>query len=186
MLGAQFELLGRAWGAEELTYAPPRAWRARAAPTGVNAWRGRVLAGEVHDDNATRWAASPATLGSSAPHAASARSRAWLLRSVRRQDPAPAVPPALLHRFFDAHRGAPGSSRALGWDTMLPTSSCGPAMAPTAVGHTGFTGTSLWVDWERDAYFVLLSNRTFAGATSESIREVRRAFHTAAIAALFG
>src|SRR3712207_7366834 len=48
---------------------------------------------------------------------------------------------------------------ALGWDTMRPTSSCGAHFSPTAVGHTGFTGTSLWIDRERDRYVVLLTNR---------------------------
>ena len=52
----------------------------------------------------------------------------------------------------------PGSSRALGWDTMRPTSSCGRFLSPSSVGHVGFTGTSVWIDPERDRY-VLLTNR---------------------------
>src|SRR5207342_782196 len=62
-------------------------------------------------------------------------------------------------RVFAARSGVPGSSRALGWDTMMPTSSCGTRMSRTAIGHTGFTGTSLWIDPVRDRYFVLLANR---------------------------
>ena len=73
----------------------------------------------------------------------------------------------------------PGSSRALGWDTMLPSSSCGTRMSPAAVGHVGFTGTSLWIDPIRDRYFVLLTNRACQGGTLEEIRTVRRAFHNA-------
>jgi CubicO group peptidase (beta-lactamase class C family) len=65
-------------------------------------------------------------------------------------------------REFMQRTEIPGSSRALGWDTMLPTSSCGRLMSASAIGHTGFTGTSLWVDWERDVYIVLLTNRKFA------------------------
>ena len=53
----------------------------------------------------------------------------------------------------------PGSSRALGWDTMLPTSSCGTRLSPRAIGHTGFTGTSLWIDPAQDLYVVFLTNR---------------------------
>jgi CubicO group peptidase (beta-lactamase class C family) len=71
----------------------------------------------------------------------------------------------------------PGSSRALGWDTMLPTSSCGTRMSAKAFGHVGFTGTSLWIDPARDRYFVLLTNRACGGGTLEQMREVRRAFH---------
>jgi CubicO group peptidase (beta-lactamase class C family) len=71
----------------------------------------------------------------------------------------------------------PGSSRALGWDTMLTTSSCGTWMSPAAFGHVGFTGTSLWIDPLRDRYFVLLTNRACGGGTLEQMRAVRRAFH---------
>ena len=73
----------------------------------------------------------------------------------------------------------PGSSRALGWDTMLPTSSCGTRMSPQAFGHVGFTGTSLWIDPVRDRYFVLLTNRVLGGGTLDEMRTVRRAFHDA-------
>jgi CubicO group peptidase (beta-lactamase class C family) len=71
----------------------------------------------------------------------------------------------------------PGSSRALGWDTMLPTSSCGTRLSPAAFGHVGFTGTSLWIDPALDRYFVLLTNRACGGGTLDQMREVRRTFH---------
>ena len=72
----------------------------------------------------------------------------------------------------------PGSSRALGWDTMLPTSSCGTLLSAAAFGHVGFTGTSLWIDPMLDRYFVLLTNRVFgSGGTPDEMRAVRRAFH---------
>ena len=54
---------------------------------------------------------------------------------------------------------------------MKPTSSCGRFMSPTAIGHTGFTGTSLWIDDARDAYVVLLTNRVATGATADAIRD---------------
>src|SRR5258708_4596501 len=80
---------------------------------------------------------------------------------------------------FTTKSTVPGSSRALGWDTMLPTSSCGERMSPRAFGHVGFTGTSLWLDPGRDRYFVLLTNRVCGGGTLEEMRTVRRAFHDA-------
>ncbi len=73
----------------------------------------------------------------------------------------------------------PGSSRALGWDTMLPTSSCGTRLSPRAVGHTGFTGTSLWIDPERDLYVVLLTNRVHPARDNNRIQPIRRALHDA-------
>jgi serine-type D-Ala-D-Ala carboxypeptidase len=62
---------------------------------------------------------------------------------------------------------------------MLPTSSCGTRMSRAAFGHVGFTGTSLWIDPERDRYFVLLTNRAGGGGTLDQMRTVRRAFHDA-------
>jgi CubicO group peptidase (beta-lactamase class C family) len=52
-------------------------------------------------------------------------------------------------------------------------------MSPSAFGHVGFTGTSLWIDPDRDRYFVLLSNRACGGGTVDEMRTVRRAFHDA-------
>jgi CubicO group peptidase (beta-lactamase class C family) len=57
-------------------------------------------------------------------------------------------------------------------------------MSPTSIGHTGFTGTSLWIDWERDAYAVLLTNRVHPTADNDGILRVRPAFHDAVVGAL--
>jgi CubicO group peptidase (beta-lactamase class C family) len=84
---------------------------------------------------------------------------------------------------FIRRSAVPGSSRALGWDTMLPTSSCGTRMSPSAIGHTGFTGTSLWIDWERDLYVVLLTNRVHPTRQNNAIRGVRPRVHDAIVPA---
>ncbi len=163
---------------EPLAYNPPRTWRPRTAPTEHDEWRGRTLQGEVHDENA--WA-----LGGAAGHAglfgtagavgAFAQS---LLRTIAGERVV-AAPDTF--REFIRHAGIPGSSRALGWDTMLPSSSCGSRMSPTAIGHTGFTGTSLWIDWERDFYVVLLTNRVHPTRENDRLRKIRPAFHDAVI-----
>ena len=84
-----------------------------------------------------------------------------------------------MRTFVSRRPDVPGSSRALGWDTMLPTSSCGTLMSPRAFGHTGFTGTSLWIDPDADVYVVLLTNRVHPDASNDAIQEVRRAVHDA-------
>ena len=138
-LDRQFRELAEArrWG--DLRFRPPADWRGRIAPTEFDAWRGRLVRGVVHDENA--WA-----LGGVAGHAGLFGS----VKAVGRLRPAtscaagaattrwsrPPPSPASL-----AKSPVPGSSRALGWDTMLPTSSCGTRMSPLAFGHTGFTGT---------------------------------------------
>ncbi|OFW18673.1 MAG: hypothetical protein A3G21_25715 [Acidobacteria bacterium RIFCSPLOWO2_12_FULL_66_21] len=181
LLAAQFHRLASFLTPEPLAFKPPREWRGRTAPTEIDRWRGRLLAGEVHDENA--WAlggaAGHAGLFGTAP-AVGAFARA-ILHTIRGD--AVLAQPSTLREFM--RRGTvPGSSRALGWDTMLPTSSCGTRMSPTAIGHTGFTGTSLWIDGERDLYIVLLTNRVYPTRDNERIRPIRPRFHDAVIAAL--
>jgi CubicO group peptidase (beta-lactamase class C family) len=69
---------------------------------------------------------------------------------------------------------------------MLPTSSSGTLMSPTAIGHTGFTGTSLWIDWERDVYVVLLTNRVHPSRDNQAIRQIRPRFHDAVLQSFMG
>jgi CubicO group peptidase (beta-lactamase class C family) len=164
--------------AEEIQFNPPQLWHRRIAPTQVDPWRGRLLVGEVDDENA-------AALGGIAGHAG-------LFGT------APAVGACARHllQVLDGRTGAfkcdtldefvtkrvdiPGSSRALGWDTMLLTSSCGTRMSARAFGHTGSTGTSLWIDPDNDVYVVLLTNRVHPARGSEAaIQQVRRAVHDA-------
>jgi CubicO group peptidase (beta-lactamase class C family) len=66
---------------------------------------------------------------------------------------------------------------------MLPTSSCGTLMSPRAFGHTGFTGTSLWIDPDQEIYVVLLTNRVHPTRANTTIQQVRRAFHDAVMRA---
>lgn len=180
-LDTQFEQIGdrEEWG--ELFFRPPGEARARAAPTEVDALRGRLLVGEVHDENA--W-----VLGGVAGHAGlfgTAPAVGRFARTVLRQyrDGAPLACSSTFERFI-RRSTVRESSRALGWDTMLPTSSCGRRMSGAAIGHTGFTGTSLWIDPKADVYAVLLTNRVHLSRDNDAIIRVRPAFHDAVIAAL--
>jgi CubicO group peptidase (beta-lactamase class C family) len=67
---------------------------------------------------------------------------------------------------------------------MLPTSSCGRRLSPSAIGHTGFTGTSLWIDWEKDLYIVLLTNRVHPIRDNDGLKRIRPAFHDAVVAGM--
>lgn len=168
---------------EPLAFRPPASWRARTAPTERDSWRGRLLVGEVHDENC--WA-----LGGAAGHAglfgsvvAVGRFAQRVLQTLKAGD-RPGIVNVNTLRQFLTKSDVPGSSRALGWDTMRPTSSCGTRMSPHAVGHTGFTGTSLWIDPARDVYIVLLTNRVHPTRTNEAIRTIRPALHNAIIESL--
>jgi CubicO group peptidase (beta-lactamase class C family) len=165
-----------------LMFGVPSSLLPRTAPTRPlrdDPRRGRLLIGVVHDYYA-------AALGGIAGHAGlfgSAPAVGTFARTVLRgargdtSMPSPFTPPLAARAVRKS--AVPGSSRALGWDTMLPTSSCGGAMSPAAFGHVGFTGTSLWIDPRRDRYFVLLTNRVCDGGTSDAMQTVRRAFHDA-------
>ena len=154
----------------ELGYRPGPEWLDRIAPV-ENTPAGEVRCGEVHDENA-------AALGGVASHAglfgtatAVGACARWWMRS-------PALP------LFATKSSVPHSSRGLGWDTTLPTSSCGTRMSPRAVGHTGFTGTSLWIDPAKDLYVVILANRVHPTRDGEGIQDVRRALHDAIVTGL--
>ena len=114
--------------------------------------RGRSLSGEVHDNYA-------AALGGVAGHAGLFGSGAALgafarvvLRAARGDARLPDRCRRRSDRASSRSAAVPGSSRALGWDTMLPTSSCGTRMSAAAFGHVGFTGTSLWIDPARSLF----------------------------------
>ena len=152
-----------------------RPWTAPTEPMNEDPRHGRRLVGEVHDNYA-------AALGGVAGHAGySATRRRRRFRAARAARPRAATrrPPPFSPSSSFTRSAVPGSSRALGWDTMLPTSSCGERMSASAFGHVGFTGTSLWLDPDRDRYFVLLTNRVGGGGTLDDMRAVRRAFHDA-------
>ena len=152
----------------ELRYRPGQDWFNRIAPT-ENTPDGDTRRGDVHDENAAALggvAAHAGLFGTAAAVGASAR---WWMKS-----------PSLA--LFAAKTTVPDSSRALGWDTMLPTSSCGSRMSASAIGHTGFTGTSLWIDPAIDLYVVILTNRVHPTRDGDGIQDVRRALHDAIIA----
>jgi CubicO group peptidase (beta-lactamase class C family) len=156
----------------ELRFNPAAGWRARMAPTEDTAG-GEERRGDVHDENTEALggvAAHAGLFGTAAAVGACAR---WWLRS-----------PALT--LFAKKSAVPGSSRALAWDTMLPTSSCGTCFSAGAIGHTGFTGTSLWIDPAKDLYVAMLSNRVHPTRHNEGIQDVRRALHDAVVTALAG
>jgi CubicO group peptidase (beta-lactamase class C family) len=149
-----------------------------AAPTELDLWRGRLLQGEVHDENT--WA-----LGGAAGHAGlfgTAAAVGEFARAVLRGllGGASFAASETLQRFARKST-VPGSSRALAWDTMLTTSSCGTRMSPRAIGHTGFTGTSLWIDPAQNLYVVLLTNRVHPTRDNNQIQAFRRRLHDAIV-----
>jgi CubicO group peptidase (beta-lactamase class C family) len=155
-------------GMTSTRFLPPEEWRLRIAPTeNDTAFRHRVLRGEVHDENAGRLGgvSGHAGLFSSGPDLA--RFAQWLLGSWGRDSLG-------VRRFTTRQELPPGSSRALGWDTPSGVSSAGTKLSGQAFGHTGFTGTSIWIDPSRDLFIILLTNRVNPTRSNTRILQVRR------------
>ena len=166
-------------------FLPPASWREHIAPTeNDTVFRHRLLRGEVHDENAGR-------LGGVSGHAGLFSSAGdlstfamWLLKSRRTPEDAEGrratsgdsgrLPASVVRQFTTRQNIPPGSSRALGWDTPSENSSAGTKMGPNAYGHTGFTGTSIWFDPDRDLFIILLTNRVNPTRANTKILQVRR------------
>lgn len=191
------ESVFRPLGMRETWFDPPRSLHRRTAPTEVDTvYRHRHVHGEVHDENAhaLEGVAGHAGLFSSARDLA--KFGAWILAAAREGRDLPVtarLPPGPAARSFSARldspspevvarftaRAAPASSRALGWDTPSGRSSAGDYFGEGAFGHTGFTGTSFWVDPELDLFVVLLTNRVNPTRDNRKHIALRHAVHDA-------
>ncbi|MFZ3331402.1 MAG: glycoside hydrolase family 3 N-terminal domain-containing protein [Candidatus Acidiferrales bacterium] len=171
-------------GMNDSLYSPPVSLRPRIAPTEYDAdFRKRLLRGEVHDENA--WAmggiSGNAGLFSTAGDVA-AFAQMLLNGGIYAHHRLLARPTI---QQFTQRQTVGDSARTLGWDVPTPpNSSAGHYFSSTSFGHTGFTGTSLWIDPERRLFVVLLTNRVNPTRANEQIRQVRPAVHDAIIQAL--
>jgi CubicO group peptidase (beta-lactamase class C family) len=175
-------LLGQMSVVDPLQFGVPSQWLSRVAPSSKDPWRGRLLVGEVDDANAAAldgYAGHAGLFGTASAVGSCARHLLQVLGGRTG-----AFTRQTVTTFIERRADVPGSSRALGWDTMLPTSSCGTRLSARAFGHTGFTGTSLWIDPEREVYVALLTNRVFPDRQDRGIQPVRRAVHDAVVAAM--
>ncbi|MEW6512154.1 MAG: glycoside hydrolase family 3 N-terminal domain-containing protein [Bacteroidota bacterium] len=165
------------------TFLPdPSLWE-RIAPTEVDTlWRRRLIQGTVHDENA-------AFLGGVSGHAglfSTASELAVFMQMLlnrgvyggRRY-----ISEGTVYEFIG--RRDPGQERWLGWDLRSPEgSSAGTLFSRSSFGHTGFTGTSLWADPERNLAVVFLTNRVYPTRANSRLFRVRPALHDAVIRAL--
>ena len=152
-------------------YLPGADRRDRIAPTEMDPWRGRMLRGEVQDENAALMDGVSGHAGLFGSAEDLLTFAEWMIErwndgttergkgSARSDSLVPSFPRSLVHEFTRCQNLVAGSSRALGWDTPSPGGSAGSQLSPRSFGHTGFTGTSLWIDPERRLAIILLSNR---------------------------
>ena len=170
-------------GLSQTMFSPPKNLRNRIAPTENDKdYREKQLQGEVDDANAS-------AMGDVAGHAGlfstagdiSVFAQMMLNGGIYAHH-------RLLAREsiaqFTARVTIGDSARALGWDVPVEPSSTGKYFSPASYGHNGFTGTSLWIDPEKDLFVILLTNRVYPSAENIKIREIRPRLHDAIIEGL--
>ena len=166
-------------GMKDTRFNPPQELWNRIAPTEQdNEFRKRLIRGEVHDENG--WvmggvAGHAGLFGTAGDLAAFCR----MLLAGGRVNETQILKRETIAEFTRAWPAAEGSVRGLGWDKPSEPSSCGRHLSAASYGHLGFTGTSLWMDPEKDLFVILLTNRVHPSRTNEAIRRVRPAVHDA-------
>ena len=160
-------------GMHDTYFNPHWTLRDRIAPTALDPPRGYPLRGEVHDENAF-------ALGGIAGHAglfSTATDLALFAQMMLNSGELNGVRIVSDSTVALFTRNTPSrGSRALGWDTCAHDGSCGKYLSERAYGHTGFTGTSMWIDPDRDLFVILLTNRVHAARArrpSKVIADVR-------------
>jgi beta-N-acetylhexosaminidase len=164
-------------------FNPPKSLLSRIAPTeNDTVFRKRLVQGEVHDENAF-------AMGGVAGHAGLFTTASDLAAFCQ----------MLLnggiyghHRLlaratvsqFTAAQAIAGNTRTLGWMTPTPNSSSGRYFSAQTFGHLGFTGTSIWIDPDRQLFVILLTNRVYPTRDNDKIASVRPAVHDAVIESL--
>lgn len=169
-------------GMNDTFYRPADSVRYRVAPTEVTPPRGYPLQGEVHDENAY-------ALGGIAGHAglfstaADLSIFAQMMLNGGSYDGVSIISDSTVSLFTRRTAG----HRALGWDTAEGDYGSGSYLTERAYGHTGFTGTSIWIDPDREMFVILLTNRVHAAKASHPgkvIADVRADLSDAAVLAV--
>ncbi|GHU89424.1 esterase [Spirochaetia bacterium] len=168
-------------GMNDTCYTPPASLLERIAPTEDDPWRGKMLRGQVHDENATVMGGVSGNAGLFSTAADMARLAAAVLASLEDERDENFLRRITAELMIRNHTAGKGENRGLGWMIAGPSRAAGDLMSPRSFGHTGFTGTSLWIDPENHLYAVLLSNRVHPSRDNGGIFRTRKIFHNLAV-----
>jgi CubicO group peptidase (beta-lactamase class C family) len=162
-------------------FRPPRAELSRIVCTEKDDWRRRLLVGEVHDENC--WA-----MGGVAGHAGlfgtveDVARLAEMYRNAGATETTRVLSRPTAQEATREQAVGIDERRGLGWALKASDHhSCGTRLSASSFGHTGYTGTSVWVDPERELTIVLLTNRVLFSCEPEPIRSLRAAVHDAVV-----
>jgi CubicO group peptidase (beta-lactamase class C family) len=169
-------------GMTDTRFNPDSSLKWRIAPTEYDPYRQRLIWGTVHDENS-------AALGGVAGHAGLFSSARDLSRFAQMYlnfgtlDGKQILDRAAILEFQRVQDSS-FSNRAIGWEKPTGGNSAGRRMSPAAFGHTGFTGTSIWMDPANDVFVVILTNRVNPTRQNPRFAEVRTAVTDAALSVL--
>src|SRR5277367_224534 len=167
-------------GMTRTTFNPAPILKSSIPPTANDGtFRHRIIQAEVQDENA-------GVLGGVAGHAGlfSTAEDLAVFAHTMLNGGHPILRAPAVKLFSRREPSPPGTSRALGWDTPSSPSQSGKYFSLRSFGHLGYTGTSLWIDPERQLSITLLTNRTWPDCSNLAIKRVRPRFHDAVILAL--
>lgn len=171
-------------GLRSTLFRPPARLQPRIAPTGV--WRGHPVAGVVNDGSAFKLRGVSGNAGVFATATDIARFAQFMLARGVASDGHRLVRAETVRLFTTKATGSDKEARALGWQALPTgeeTSSAGTLFGPASYGHTGWTGTSLWIDPDRDLFVLLFTNRAYAPRARKPftvVKEVRASLADAA------
>jgi CubicO group peptidase (beta-lactamase class C family) len=159
-------------GMKSTLYKPPKEWLARIAPTEDDPWRQRVVHGEVHDENAYAMGGVSGHAGLfSSVHDLAIFAQMMLNRGM--YDHRRYFRTETVDRFTVTLSPRSGTE-ALGWQKPSPRNWTGKTFSAAAFGHTGFTGTSIWIDPQRQLFIILLTNSVHPSRENTRIVEARQ------------
>lgn len=167
-------------GMAQTLFNPSEHLLPRIAPTEECPWRGRIVRGQVHDENAVVMGGicGHAGIFSTAPDIA--RAAAIMLGGVT-MDGVRFFAPDILRIMTKNYTPGRGENRGLGFQMAGPGTAAGDFMSTSSFGHTGFTGTSLWVCPKKGIYAVLLTNRIHPNRNNVGIFRARQIFHNLSV-----
>ncbi|HOX20959.1 MAG TPA: serine hydrolase domain-containing protein [Gemmatimonadales bacterium] len=152
-------------GMRSTAYNPPVAWLPRVAPTEFDSLRNRMIRGQVHDENAWRMDGVSGHAGIFSTGDDLLTFGEWWVAHAS---------DSVVHAFTVPQHLPPGSPRALGWEVPTADNTGSGYLSAGSVGHTGFTGTSIWMDPARQVVIVVLANRVHPTRANERFAGVRR------------
>jgi serine-type D-Ala-D-Ala carboxypeptidase len=176
-------------GMSNTTFNPPADLRSGIPPTADerevqaarkphSTFRGRIIQGEVQDENAF-------VLGGVAAHAGLFSTAEEVARFAHALiSGSPVARPETIALFTQRESAPAGTSRALGWDTPSAPSQSGTHFGRHSYGHLGYTGTSLWIDPDRQLSITFLTNRTWPDCSNQAIKQARPKIHDVIVEAL--